>query len=199
MTMIVAVTLKEMAQKAFAVAISQFCSGMFPDADRVEFSVGTNECRYITDDGLTTFIGTYYSEGSICIEVVEDHSTTTHSSNTFPYSWHHIFSVFQEYDSMKGREILEWTSDQNLQHMRQMGDLDYIVDLLIVECSAETFPYGTTKEAVSNMTPFEVIEFLERLNTSTDHSGVEPGIMCVIGQFLEEVDDKNGFRTADDK
>lgn len=193
MSTIVIGPLKETAQKAFALAINQFRTGLFPDADKVVFTVSTGECQYITNDGLSTFKGTYYPGSGVCIAVVEDHDTTEYS-----YSWYFTFDVLGEYERMKDKEILEWTSDENIRHMHQLEEISYITDLLM-GCSAEVFLGDTTKEAVSRMTPFRMIEFLERLNSSTDHPGVEPGIMCLISQFLEGVDDKNGFRTADDR
>lgn len=93
------------------------------------------------------------------------------------------------------REIIEWTSDQNLLHMQQSGEIDYIFEWLFRH--GDILVDGTTKKQVDEMTRFKRIELLERLSEDSRMFGHE--MTREICQFVEEIRPfKDGFRTADD-
>lgn len=184
-----------LGQKAFALAVNEACPGLFPDAEKVEISKGIlyRPCKYSTGGGLT-FKGNFYHHGSInsiCIEMVEDlHGPKLYM---YPYSWHYLFSIEEEYDRMKGSEIIEWTSEMNSRHMQHIAQLEYILEWIFKDRAQ--LGDGTTKASVGAMTRFQQIEFLDRL--SQFDGVVEGPLMGDVCLFLEEVD-KEGFKTADD-
>ncbi len=188
-----------LGQKAFAIAISQACPGLSPEADKVGFTPGIlfHRCRYDTGDGLI-FVGNFYhrelqkeDDGLVCIIEVEDyHGPQPYLS---PHSWHHLFGIPDEYDRMRDREILNWTSDMNSLHMVKNGELEYIIQSLFMH--TDTLVDGTTRAQVSVMTQFKKIKLLERLH---EHSSMRDSFMGrEIGAFLEDIN-KDAFRTVED-
>lgn len=192
-------TLKELGQMAFALAVNQTCPGVYPDAEKVEFTPGVlyHQCRYDTGEGLI-FKGNFYHrdlqnavDGTVCIGEVEDHHDA--HAYSFPFSWHHLFGIPDEYSQMKDREIIEWTSDENSRHMQKSGEILYLIEWLFK--NTDKLVDGTTKEQVASMTQFKKIELLERLHAHPEMFGTL--LYRDISSFLEDVN-KDGFRTADD-
>ena len=81
------VTVEELGRRAFALAIHQFCPGLFPDAGDVEFKKGDaiHNCALETNSGFVIKGCFYHKEGEIsanghtCIGSVAD----AHSSQFF--------------------------------------------------------------------------------------------------------------------
>ena len=93
------------------------------------------------------------------------------------------------------KEIIDWTSDQNMLHMQQGEQLGYLLEWLFK--NTDKLVDGTTKAQVDGMTRFQQIELLERLWVHPDMLGHQ--MLRDIGQFVEEIKPyKDGFRTADD-
>ncbi len=93
------------------------------------------------------------------------------------------------------KEIIDWTSDQNMLHMQQAEQLSYLLEWLFKD--TDTLVDGTTKVQVDEMTQFKKIELLEQLWEHPEMIG--HAMLRDIGQFVEEIEPyKNGFRTADD-
>jgi hypothetical protein len=199
MTTTTTATLKELGQMAFALAVHQSCPGVFPDAEKVVVILGDpcHRCQYDAGGGLI-FHGNFYHRdpqdntgGSVCIGMVEDpHGAQVH---TYPFSWHHLFNIPDEYGRMKDKEVIEWTSNENSRHMQQTAELAYLIEHLF---QFDTVLAGSTKAEVADMTLLQQIEFLERCSQdASTFSALSAEWHRQIAVFLEEVKKEN-FRTT---
>lgn len=201
MATISATNLENLGKMAFAIAVNRACPGVFPNAEKVEFTRGVlyHGCRYDTEKGLIFKGGFYHRDlhdtigGSICIGEIEDHHGP--QLYAFPFSWYHIFNIPTDYDLMKDQEIIEWASDENSRHMQQTSEIMYLFEWLLRD--KDRLVDGTTKVQIAGMTLFQRIELLERLCI---HTGMyEHQMLPDISRFVDEIKPyKDGFRTAED-
>ena len=97
--------------------------------------------------------------------------------------------------SRQDSDTLERLSNENLLHMQQGEQVDYLFGRLFK--NTDTLVDGTTKVQVDGMTRFQKIELFERLWEHPKMLGHQ--MLREIGQFVEEIKPyKDGFRTADD-
>jgi len=101
-------------------------------------------------------------------------------------------------DNASAKEIIDRTSDQNLKHMHEGGNIVYLIEGVFRERA--TLPDGTTKEQVEAMTQFQKIGILQQLIEKEDEVFAEPlsyPLVTGINAFLRKVE-KDGFETATD-
>jgi hypothetical protein len=93
------------------------------------------------------------------------------------------------------REILDWTSDENIRHMREREQVEYFVGYVPTELLIEI---GIARRSVPSMTTFAqigILEHIHRLESASQH--LPHGMLAELGSFLQTLD-KEGFRTAED-
>ncbi len=188
---------ESLARKAFAVAVHELIPLLRPEALLVAIEPGSHysECRLHYVGGITIRGNFYHLDndgndgGSVFITMVEiKEDVVSEPLLRFPSSWHHLYSIDDDYNKMVSGQSLSWELDQIRSYIDNVTELTYLIQAVFQQIVGVAKSDAEKGDALEWNRPAQVRFLRECLAEIQDSSRLSPGLCERIKTFVSRID-----------